>query len=51
MRDLRAAYVQILRIQTAREIAEIVSQSRNRVLLDSGNLLMNFDSMTKTTGK
>lgn len=37
-----SAYIQIKRIEAAREIAESLSKSRNRAFLDSDSLLLNL---------
>ncbi|CAN6600731.1 prohibitin-2 [Trichomonascus vanleenenianus] len=44
-------YVELKRIDTAREIAQILSQSGNRVLLDNDSLLLNVASDLRNQGK
>jgi len=36
------AYIDLRRIEAAREIAKLLGQSRNRVYLDSDSLLLNL---------
>lgn len=41
------AFLELERIEAAKAIAESVSKSRNKVLLNSDQLLMNFDLKNK----
>jgi prohibitin 2 len=38
------AYIELKRIEAAREIAKMLGQSRNKVYLDSDTLLLNLTS-------
>lgn len=44
-------YVELKRIDTAREIAQILSKSGNKVLLDNNSLLLNVASDLRSKGK
>ncbi|CAG8530449.1 12745_t:CDS:2 [Acaulospora colombiana] len=43
----KPGFIELRRIEMAREIANLLSQSQNRVLLDSGVLLLNLSESTR----
>lgn len=43
----KPGFIELRKIETAREIANIISQSQNRVLLDSQALLLNVADVSK----
>ncbi|CAG8629465.1 1984_t:CDS:1, partial [Racocetra fulgida] len=43
----KPGFIELRKIETAREIASILSRSQNRLLLDSETLLLNVSDVSK----